>query len=208
VLLVSTLAQPAEARHLDLAAGVFSPLNNIDLSEDGFDLEVDLDTGGAFAVQGGYALDRWFDFTAGLHSGTHFDTYDESVNVFAFTAGGRFFPLPMTSRFRPWLGAQVGWYGVDAYLDDFDYFGGHDDDLDEFDDSFGFNAGGGFDFPINPFVSLGIDVRYRNAFDAFVGSVRQHHVQREPLVRLRQSRAPLGYRRTPTRRGTGYWGRP
>lgn len=173
VLLASVPARRAEAQwHLDIQAGAFSPLNDVSFQEGRANVDIDLDTGGAFAVAGGYALDRWVDFQAQMQTATHFDTYDENVNVFSFTVGGRFFPLPMTSRVRPWLGGQIGWYRVDAHLDDFYYFDSYyydDDDIDEHDDSFGLNAGGGLDIQINPRVSLGLDVRYHNAFDAFQG---------------------------------------
>jgi hypothetical protein len=160
----------AEARwHLDIQAGAFSPISDVSFAEGPIDVDIDLETGAAFAVGGGYALDRWIDFEARLQSATHFDAYDESVNVYSFTVGGRFFPLPMTSPVRPWIGTQIGWYGVDAFVDDFDLFGDDDDDFDEHDDSFGLNAGGGLDVRVNHRVSLGVDVRYHNAFDAFDG---------------------------------------
>jgi hypothetical protein len=168
VLAINAIGRPAEARwHLDLAAGAFSPISDVRLDDDGFDVKIDLDTGAAFSAQGGYAFERWIDLTGGFQTATHFDAFEESVDVYSFTVGCRFFPLPMSSRFRPWLGTQIGWYGVDAHLDDF--FGSFDDDIDEFDNSFGLNAGGGFDIPINHRVSLGVDVRYHNAFTAFDG---------------------------------------
>lgn len=167
------LARSAEAQgrwHLDIQAGAFSPITDVEFRQFGTDVEIDLDTGGAFAVSGGYALDRWVDFNARLQTATHFDLYDHSVNVYSFTAGGRFFPLPMSSIVRPWIGTEIGWYHVEARTDDFPIFGNNgDDDFDADDDSFGLNAGAGVDFRINHRVSLGVDVRYQNAFDAFKG---------------------------------------
>ena len=37
------------------------------------------------------------------------------------------------------------------------------------DDAFGLNLGGGFDVPVTDLVSLGLDLRYHNAFDALGG---------------------------------------
>lgn len=161
--------QRADAQwHVDIQAGAFIPISDVEFRDDGFNYDIDLDAGGAFSAGGGYALPQVLDLTAQFQTATHFDVYDEAVNVYSLTVGGRIFPLPMTTVVRPWLGAQVGWYYVDAYGDDYDPFD-DDDDEHEGDDSFGLNAGAGLDFPINHRVSLGVDVRYHNAFDAFQG---------------------------------------
>jgi len=76
---------------------------------------------------------------------------------------------------RPWLGGQLGWYRVDGEFDGYSIDDDEDralvfdlnDDVRRTDDSFGINLGGGIDVPINQRVSLGIDVRYHNAFNAF-----------------------------------------
>lgn len=168
-LLASAGAVHAQGRwHVDLQAGAFIPTCDIEFRDDGIPYEIDPEVGGAFSAGGGYALDRWVDFTAQFLTGTHFDVYDEAVNVYSFTVGGRFFPLPMSERVRPWVGTQIGWYRVDGYADEFDPFD-DDDSIHEGDDSFGLNAGGGLDIVVNHRVSLGVDVRYHNAFDAFQG---------------------------------------
>lgn len=170
-LLTCASTAPASAQwHVDIQAGAFIPISDIEFRDNGFAYDLDVDAGGAFTIGGGYALDQWVDFAAQFQTATNFDVYDAGVNVYSFTVGGRFFPLPMTTRVRPWLGAQIGWYHVDAYTDDFDFFDDDfDDDEHDGDDSFGLNVGGGIDFPINHRVSLGFDVRYHNAFDAFQG---------------------------------------
>jgi hypothetical protein len=167
VLLFGLPPEPAEARwHLDIQAGAFIPTEHVSFNDDFVHFDIDPEVGGAFTIGGGYMLDRWIDFTGQFQTGSQFDLYDEAINVYSLTVGGRVFPLPMAAPFRPWLGAQIGWYHVDAYGDDYDPF---DDDNDDHDgqDSFGLNAGGGFDIPVNPRVSLGLDVRYHNAFEAF-----------------------------------------
>lgn len=171
ILLVLASTTPAGAQwHVDIQAGAFIPTTDVEFRDNGFAYDVDLDAGGAFTLGGGYALPQFVDFTAQFQTASHFDLYDEAANVYTFTVGGRIFPLPMTTRVRPWLGAQIGWYHVDAYADDYDPFDDDfDDDESDGDDSFGLNAGGGIDFPINHRVSLGFDVRYHNAFDAFQG---------------------------------------
>lgn len=167
VVLTTLALERAEAQwHLDLQAGAFIPASDIELFDGFDDFDGDVDTGGAFVVGGGYRLGRWVDFTSQLQTATNFDLYDDNVDVYSFTIGGRVFPLSTAYRFRPWLGAQIGWYRVDANVD---AFFDDDDDFSEGDDSFGLNAGGGFDIPINHRVSLGLDVRYHNAFDAFQG---------------------------------------
>jgi hypothetical protein len=169
-ILAHGIASRANAQwHLDIQAGAFSPISDVEFEVDGFEEDIDLDTGGAFTIGGGYALERWIDFTAQFQTATYFDLYDDAADVYSFTVGGRFFPLPMNMPVRPWLGAQIGWYHVEAYTDEFDFFDDDDDDEHEGDDSFGVNAGAGLDFPINHRVSLGVDVRYHNAFDAFQG---------------------------------------
>jgi outer membrane autotransporter protein len=58
---------------------------------------------------------------------------------------------------------------VDGSFNNDFLFNDLDDDVDRTDDSFGINVGGGFDFAINRRMSLGLDFRYHNAFDALNG---------------------------------------
>ncbi len=152
---------------LDLQAGGFIPVQHVKYRDDGTKINEGIGGGGAFVVGGAYGLGDWVELTAQLQAATNFDSYDNTVGVVSFTPGARVFLLPKDRRVRPWLGGQVGWYHLDGNFD-YEVFGG-DYEAEESDDSFGLNVGGGVDFRINHRVSLGLDVRYHNAFDALDG---------------------------------------
>lgn len=116
------------------------------------------------SIGGAYVVNDWVDVT------THFQAsfsglqgLGESLAVYSFTSGGRVFLLP-PQRVRPWVAAEIGWCRGDAEVDTI--FAGS---FNQIDDTFGLNAGAGCDVAINQRVSLGVDIRYHNAFDAFDG---------------------------------------
>ena len=73
-------------------------------------------------------------------------------------------------RVRPWLVGQVGWYRASGSVSDCYLFcGGDDEHKSREDDAFGLNVGAGVDVAVTDLVSLGLDVRYHDAFDALGG---------------------------------------
>ena len=69
---------------------------------------------------------------------------------------------------QPWLVGQIGWYRASGSVEDCLFFCDGDEQKRD-DNAFGFNVGGGVDVPVTDLVSLGVDVRYHNAFDALDG---------------------------------------
>lgn len=152
------LPQGVEAARwrIDGEGGLFVPTGDIDPGG----RSLDADVGGSFAAGGGFSPVDFVDLTA--HFQANFSDLDSDLDfleVYSFTTGGRFYLMP-PGRFRPWLMGEIGWYRAraDALFED-----------EVTDDSFGLNAGGGFDVFVHRIVSLGADVRYHNAFDAFDG---------------------------------------
>lgn len=150
---------------IDVEGGAFIPAGDFDAKGRGDKIALDFDVGPGFAVGGAYAPLRWLEVAAHMHYGyANNDTFlADSVEVFSFTAGGRVFPFPW-ERVRPFGTFELGWYRAQV---DGGLFSSVRDD--QTDDSFGINVGGGADFMINRRVSLGADVRYHNAVDAFEG---------------------------------------
>jgi opacity protein-like surface antigen len=171
IAVIVPLLQAARASaswRIDVEGGAFIPVGDFDVESrigDAGDVSVDFDVGPGFAVGGGYAPLRWFEIAAHVHYGyADTDTFlSDNVEVFSFTAGGRVFPFPW-ERVRPFGIFELGWYRAEVDGGIFSSIR-----ADQTDDSFGINIGGGADFMINRRVSLGADVRYHNAFDAFEG---------------------------------------
>ena len=173
VVAATLLVSRAEAARwrIDAEGGAIVPTTDLQLTSGG--PGESLDAGGAFSVGGGFGVGDWVDLTAQFQSGfMDVSNFDAFLDLFSFTTGLRAYLTP-PGLVRPWLIGQIGWYGADASFHS--YYGyDHDHGYDhehhhETDNSFGFNAGGGIDFSINRRVSLGLDVRYHNAFDAFNG---------------------------------------
>lgn len=168
-VLVATLVWPlqrAEGRwRLDMDGGALIPASDVDVKAGGGTASLDFDVGAAFGVGGGYELLRWLELDSHLQGGlANVDgILADQLNFVAFTFGGRVFPFPLV-RVRPWAGFEMGWYHVEV---DGGLFSDTKSDQDE--DSFGINVGGGVDVPVGSRVSLGVDIRYHNAFDAFAG---------------------------------------
>jgi hypothetical protein len=163
-LVLSLTASTAQARwRIDAAGGVFTPIGDVTIAEGGDSADIGIDVGGSFAVGGGYGLGDWADVTAHFQGNfAGLSAVGTSLDVFSFTAGGRAYLLP-PQRFRPWLATEIGWYRADAGANLIF------SSVNESEDSFGLNAGAGFDVALNQRVSLGLDVRYHNAFDALGG---------------------------------------
>jgi hypothetical protein len=155
---------------LDLQLGAFVPTSDVEFQSSVVDVDSGVGAGMSFVVGGGYGLGDWVELTAQLQAAGTANIYDEdNVGVLSFTPGARVFLLPAEQPIRPWLGGQLGWYQVDGDFNDEFIFDDPDDDVGRTDDSFGINVGGGADFRINRRVSLGLDIRYHNAFDALRG---------------------------------------
>ena len=162
VLMLARTAADAAWR-IDAEGGAFVPVDSVSFDAGGDSFDVDVATGGSFAVGGGYGLGDWVDLTA--HAQGNFSGVEallNSLDVYSVTAGARVYLLP-PQRFRLWLVGEIGWYHADADIDAIF------STVSQSDDSFGLNVGGGFDVAINPRVSLGLDVRYHNAFEALNG---------------------------------------
>lgn len=178
-LLAAFTTGRAEARwHLDIQGGAFLPQSKVQLRSGNVEVDSSPAGGGAFAIGGGYALNQWLDLCAQSQLATGLSIWDDSVDMYSFTAGTRVFPLSTTYPIRPFLGGQLGWYRVDGDFDGYRVdddntrallFVPPDDDIHRTDDTVGINLGGGVDVPITQRVSLGMDVRYHNAFDALDG---------------------------------------
>ncbi len=157
---------PAVAQwRLQIEGGASILTDNLDLGADR-EQRNDNDEGGLFAVLGGYRIADFVEVTAAVRGGfTPLDVgFLDSLDLVTLTAGTRLYPLG-ERRLRPYLGAEIGWYHAEVEIERFF----SSDDFDEEDDSFGVNAGGGIEFQINRLLSLGADIRYHNASDAFDG---------------------------------------
>jgi opacity protein-like surface antigen len=169
-LLALATARAEAGWRLDLQIGAFVPTSDVEFDHRSIDVDADLGAGMSFVIGGGYGLGDWVELTTQFQVAGTTDIFDEdSAGVLSFTPGARVFLVPAPKRFRPWLGGQIGWYRVDGSFNNEFLFNNRDDDVDRTDDSFGINVGGGFDCAINQRVSLGLDVRYHNAFDALDG---------------------------------------
>jgi opacity protein-like surface antigen len=171
ILLLTFATGSADAGwRLDVQAGAIVPINDVEFETRGFEVDTRLDAGLSLVVGGGYELGDWIELTTQLQTAGTADIFDEdSAGVISFTPGARFFFLPRGNLFRPWLGVGLGWYHVGADFNRDFIFNSRDDDVDRSDDSFGINVGGGVDWRITQRVSLGLDIRYHNAFDALNG---------------------------------------
>jgi opacity protein-like surface antigen len=165
VAIVTGLSHTAQAQwRVDLEGGASIPASGVDLTASGSQFDTAVSVGGSYAVGGGYAFLDWLEATAQFQQSFMglFTVLGTSLDLYSFTAGGRVYLLP-PGRFRPWLVSQIGWYRTNATAS---FFGG---DVTRTDDSFGLNAGAGFDITVTDRVSLGLDVRYHNAFQALDG---------------------------------------
>jgi len=151
----------AEVR-VDFEGGAIVPTSDVSLN-DGTTL--DLGAGGSWAIGAGYLFGDHFElggqFQQGF-SGFDIGVAENSLNVISLTGGGRFYPLPK-GRVRPWLVTQIGWYRARGEI------GIIGIGTSDTEDTFGLNTGGGLDVHITDLVSLGVDVRYHNAFNALGG---------------------------------------
>jgi len=168
VLLTAVVASRANGDpgwRIDAAGGAIVGAGKVKVSEGGDSGQFDIVPGGSFAVGGGYGLGNWVDLTTHFQSSfTGFDVIaSQSLDVYSLTAGGRVYLLP-PGRVRPWLASELGWYRADGEVG-----GLFLPTIHQSDDSFGLNAGGGVDVNVNRRVSLGVDVRYHDAFDALNG---------------------------------------
>jgi len=164
LVLVTLFAAPVHARwRLDLEGGAAIPVARVNLGNTA-QTDTAVSTGGSYAIGGGYGIGDWFEATAQFQQSLMglFVIFGNSLDLYSFTAGGRAYLLP-PGRFRPWLVTQIGWYRTDATAS---FFGGQ---ITQTADSFGINAGAGFDITVTERVSLGLDVRYHNAFQALDG---------------------------------------
>ncbi len=78
----------------------------VELQRDGVDVDLELGTGAALVLGGGYGLNSWLDLTSQLQGASTFELFDDNANVISLTGGARVFPFPSLERVRPWVGAQ------------------------------------------------------------------------------------------------------
>jgi opacity protein-like surface antigen len=170
IALVLLTARAEAGWRLDVQAGAFVPTSDVDLRSSRVDVDADLGAGLSLVVGGGYELGDWVELTAQFQTAGTTELFaEDSAGLLSFTPGARVFFLPRERRIRPWIGSQIGWYRVRGEFNDEFLFDDPDDDVSRTDDSFGINAGGGFDVRVTRRVSLGLDIRYHNAFDALDG---------------------------------------
>jgi opacity protein-like surface antigen len=161
ILVAAADTQTAQARWaLEIEAGAMVPFNDIRIEKGGESATTDFDAAGSIAIGGAYGLGDYFELTGTFRS--NFAGVIDNFYSVSLTGGGRVDLLP-PHRVRPWIGTEIGWYHARADFNDL--FGSND--IEESDDSFGLNAGGGLDVAVSRVVSLGVDVRYHNAFTAF-----------------------------------------
>jgi hypothetical protein len=167
VLASGVLAASGVARagwRIDAEGGALVPVDDISFDAGGERQHLGVDAGGSLSIGGAYVANDWIDLTAHFQASfAELQGIGESLAVYSFTSGGRVFLLP-PHRVRPWVAAEIGWYRADADIDPISSLR-----ISETDDTFGLNAGAGCDFAINQRVSLGVDIRYHNAFDALNG---------------------------------------
>src|SRR5262245_32681331 len=165
-LVIALLNAPAEGRwRIDAEGGASVPITNVDIGEEQFRPNA----GPSFTIGGGYAPTKYLELGAQFQNSFAVDSWfgDESVDVYSFTAGPRVYLLP-DGPVQPWLIGQIGWYRASGSVDDCFIYCDSEHQSRE-DDTFGLNVGGGVDMPVTDLVSLGVDVRYNNAFDALGG---------------------------------------
>lgn len=155
LVILLLLSTPAEGRwRLDVEGGAFVPDDDA------------VSVGGSFAVGGGYSLNDYVEVGGqfqGNYSGIDIGLVSDTFEVYSLTGGPRIYVLPSTYRIRPWVVGQIGWYRARAAAS---FFGA---EVENTEDAFGGNVGGGFDVAIVPRVSLGVDVRYHRPVDVFDG---------------------------------------
>jgi opacity protein-like surface antigen len=154
----------SEARwRIDAAGGAFIPSTSVEARKGDDETHLGRNAGGSFAMAGGYGLGDWVDLTGRFQGGFTGELFGDSLDTLTLTAGPRVF-LTGPQRVRPWLASEIGWYHVGASTSD-----GFLSTDGSSQDSFGLNVGGGFDVSVHRNVSVGVDVRYQNAFNAFDG---------------------------------------
>ena len=151
------------AWRLDFDGGAAIPISRVELNGSA-QSSTAVDTGGAYAIGGAYGLGDWFEVNGQFQQTFMglFVLFGNSLDTYSFTGGGRVFLMP-PGRVRPWLTTQIGWYRANASAS------GFGTEVPRTDNSFGLNTGGGLDVKVNDRVSLGLDVRYNNAFQALDG---------------------------------------
>jgi hypothetical protein len=158
--MTATVARSEARWRIDVEGGAIVGTKDVEISEDDSHAQFNIVPGPSVAVGGSYGLGDWVDVTA--HYQSSFGGFGlDSVDVDSVTAGGRVYLMP-AGRIRPWVTSEIGWYHADGEV-----AGIFGRDIEQSDDSFGLNAGGGLDVFVNRRVSLGVDVRYHDAFDTF-----------------------------------------
>src|SRR6266446_5221886 len=148
-------------------------------------------SGPSYAVGIGYQLTDWVEISGHFqHSMPRYDPHTVHIRVddtgptfavpvlkshlefFSASIGGRLYLRRPTSTVRPWLVSEVGWYRGTVQLHDLPCGGPSSDcsfSVNQVDDGFGVNVGGGVDFAVTRWLSSGLDLRYHNALTVLGG---------------------------------------
>ena len=164
-------ATPAWAgARVDVGGGLAPAVSSASTkSFDGADESFDVSTVGSYALGAAWVLGdqvelggRWQQsfFDEGTFD---FGDRDQDLTLSSLTAGGRYQFFDRESLVRPYLAAQVGLALADAYSADDGLLSQKVTRVSTDETGFGLNAGGGLDFQITRFLSLGADVRYNYA---------------------------------------------
>jgi len=149
---------------IDAEGGAFVPVSKVSINTPDGNVDAGVNAGGSFAAGAGYGIGDWFEPTAhfqGNFAGLAVP-FGEELQVYSLTGGGRVY-LTEPQMVRPWLTSEIGWYH--ANFNETGLFSSSNSTAN----SFGLNAGAGVDVAVSPTVSLGVDARYNNAFNAFKG---------------------------------------
>lgn len=136
----------------------YKPYSNQAGARVGYLSEEDADSGTWFL---GFQLRQWFtpaiagEFSVEWHQ-SDFEDEGVKVNQFPIQLSAMIFPLPK-QRLRPYGLLGVGWYVSQINVRT---GSGVSIVTDETETTFGFHAGGGLEFHLNPQYSVSLDLRY------------------------------------------------
>jgi hypothetical protein len=162
---------PVEATwRIDIEGGAFVPGSSVTIGNGGegdqTEVSTDFNVGGSVAVGGGYSLNDYVELGGQFQSsisGIDIGIASDTFNVSSLTFGPRLYALPSTYRVRPWVVGQIGWYRAHGEV------GAFGAGINQTDNGFGANVGGGMDVAVSQHVSLGVDARYHHPVDVFDG---------------------------------------
>jgi opacity protein-like surface antigen len=162
-------AAPAFAgARIDLEGGAAPVVSSLTAkSVDGVEQGFDVDTAGSYAVGAAWVLDDKLELGGRWQQSFFVDDFlftDESLSLSSATVGARYHLFDRERLVRPFVAGQVGVAFADASTDTEGLFSDPELEAVSTDDTgFGMNAGGGVDFQLTRWLSVGADVRYNYA---------------------------------------------